>query len=51
MIASAALARLHRDGLMLVMAVFWLKITIVYFALILWAVFFLGEQGLAWLRG
>jgi len=50
-IASAALARLHRDGIMLVVAAVWLKITLAYFAVILWALFFLGDRGFEWFRG
>lgn len=50
-IVSAALARLRSDGRMLLVSVFWMKATLAYFGFVLWGMFVLGSQGLAWLRG
>jgi hypothetical protein len=50
-IVSAALARLRGDGRMLLVSAFWMKATLAYFAFVLWGMWALGSQGLAWLRG
>ncbi len=47
----ACLGRLRRDGLMYLLAFVALVLTLVYFTLVIWVLFFAAEQSLAWLRG
>lgn len=42
-VVCAAMARLHRDAIFLGFALFWLKVTLVYFAVVLWGVWFVGD--------
>mgnify|MGYP000874464277 CR=1 FL=1 len=44
-IAFAALAKLFRDGLMLLVSALWLKISVVYFSFVIWATVVLGGAG------
>lgn len=45
------LGRLRRDGLMYLLALVALVLTLAYFTLVIWVLFFAAEQSLAWLRG
>jgi hypothetical protein len=49
-IVFAALARLFRDGALLVVSAFWLKVSVLYFAFVTWAVLVLGGAGWERLR-
>jgi hypothetical protein len=46
----ACLARLQRDGLMLIVAAIFTLLTLAYFGLAGWAMFWAGEHSLLWLR-
>jgi hypothetical protein len=46
----ACLGRLQRDGVMYLLALASLVVTLVYFALITWVLFFAAEQSWMWLR-
>lgn len=46
----ACLGRLQRDGFMYLLALASLVVTLAYFALILWVLFFAAGQSFAWLR-
>ncbi|MCB0197403.1 MAG: exopolysaccharide biosynthesis protein [Anaerolineae bacterium] len=48
-ILFVGIGQLEHDGLMLFVAGFWLVVTLVYFALLAYTVFFLGEMALNWL--
>lgn len=47
----ACLGRLQRDGAMYLLAVLSLLVTLVYFALVTWVLFFAAGQSWLWLRG
>jgi len=49
-IIFACVALLERDGLMLLVALFWLVVTLVYFAVIAWILYFVGRQAFEWLQ-
>lgn len=49
-IAFAALARLFRDGALLFVSAFWLKVSVIYFAFLTWAALALGGAGWEHLR-
>jgi len=49
-IAFAALARLFRDGALLFVAAFWVKVSVIYFAFVTWAALALGGAGWERLR-
>ncbi|MFB9069141.1 exopolysaccharide biosynthesis protein [Pseudofulvimonas gallinarii] len=49
-IIFACVALLERDGLMLLFALFWLIVTLVYFAVIGWILYFVGMQAFEWLK-
>jgi hypothetical protein len=44
-----AIALLEQDGAMLLIALFWLLVTLLYFGVLAYAIAFLGEQALGWL--
>lgn len=48
---SAAIALLERDGLMVLVSVFWAIATVVYFGAFFYALYFLGGEAVAWLTG
>lgn len=50
-IASAVLARLWRDGLLLVVSACFVKVSIAYFALVVWLMFRAGDAAMGWLEG
>ena len=47
----ACVGRLQRDGVMYLLALLSLVVTLVYFALVTWVLFFAAEQSWMWLRG
>jgi hypothetical protein len=47
----ACAGRLQRDGAMYLLALLSLVVTLVYFALVTWVLFFAAEQSWMWLRG
>jgi hypothetical protein len=47
----ACVGRLQRDGVMYLLALLSLVVTVVYFALVTWVLFFAAEQSWTWLRG
>lgn len=47
---SAAIALLERDGVMVLVSVFWIIATIVYFAAFFYALFFLGAEATNWFK-
>lgn len=47
---SAAIALLERDGLMVLVSVFWIIATIAYFAAFFYALFFLGAEATNWFK-
>lgn len=47
----ACVGRLQRDGVMYLLALLSLVVTLVYFALVTWVLFFAAEQSWTWLRG
>ncbi|MDX6765686.1 MAG: exopolysaccharide biosynthesis protein [Candidatus Methylacidiphilales bacterium] len=49
-ILFACLANLEDDGLMILVALFWMVLTVLYFGLIFWIVFFVGEAAWEWMR-
>ncbi len=51
MILSAALAWLERDGLMIFVSLFWGALSLLYFAVVLVALWFFGTQIFEWLKG
>jgi hypothetical protein len=46
----ACVGRLQRDGAMYLLALLSLAITLVYFALVTWVIFFAAGQSWMWLR-
>lgn len=50
LIFFACLGRLQRDGVMYLLALVSLIVTLVYFALVTWVLFFAAEQSWHWLR-
>ncbi|MCB1612363.1 MAG: exopolysaccharide biosynthesis protein [Xanthomonadales bacterium] len=46
----AAIALLERDGLMVLVSIFWLIATVVYFAAFFYALFFLGAEATEWFK-
>lgn len=49
-IIFACVALIERDGLMLLVSIFWLIATIVYFAIIAWILIYVGAQAFEWLK-
>lgn len=47
----ACVGRLQRDGVMYLLAFLSLLVTLVYFALVSWVIFFAAEHSWMWLRG
>ena len=50
-VCFACVGRLRRDGVMYLLALLSLVVTLVYFALVTWVLFFAAEQSWMWLRG
>lgn len=50
-ILAVCVAELEQDAWMLLAALFWLVVTVVYFAAALWAIFVLGVNATDWVRG
>ncbi|MDQ3774740.1 MAG: exopolysaccharide biosynthesis protein [Pseudomonadota bacterium] len=46
----ACVAELEQDGLMIFVAFFWLVVTVLYFVVVIVALWFLGDQALAYFR-
>ncbi len=46
----ACVAELEQDGLMIFVAFFWLFVTVLYFVVVIAALWFLGDQALAYFR-
>jgi hypothetical protein len=46
----ACVAELEQDGLMIFVALFWLVVTVLYFVVVIVALWFLGDQALAYFR-
>lgn len=46
----AAIALLERDGVMVIVSVFWLIATVVYFGAFFYALYFLGSEATGWIR-
>jgi hypothetical protein len=46
----ACVAELEQDGLMIFVAFFWLVVTVLYFVVVILALWFLGDQALAYLN-
>jgi hypothetical protein len=46
----ACVGRLQRDGAMYLLALLSLVVTLVYFALVTWVIFFAAEQSWMWFR-
>jgi hypothetical protein len=49
-IIFACVALLERDGLMLLVSLFWLVATLVYFAVIGWILYYVGAHAFEWLK-
>jgi len=49
-ILFACLANLEDDGLMIAIAIFWMVVTVLYFALIFWIIIFVGDVAWQWMR-
>lgn len=48
---SAAIALLERDGAMVIVSVFWIIATVVYFGAFFYALYFLGGEAVQWFTG
>jgi hypothetical protein len=46
----ACVGRLQRDGVMYLLALLSLVVTLIYFTVITWVIFFAAEQSWMWLR-